>query len=210
MKIALMTALTGDNYLWQSKLTNPYKSAYCQKRGYDYIYIEYKNSPLGRHPFWDRIEYLGRHLEHYDYIMWLDADAAPVNHDKQIETIVSDGKDFYISQETTHGTPYFNVGSFIIRKSEWSFGLLKHWKSPEVYSVFGKNGNPEQDALTDLYKKNWNDCRAHIKVLGRNEINSIGVGCAHTWKPGDFVKHLACQKNRQRFEEEWKRNLSPL
>lgn len=205
MKIALLSCVTGDRYDWQTEVTNPFKEAYCRERGYEYIYIKYEKSPLGRHPYWDRIWYLERELPKYDAILWLDADAAPVRFEYKLEDLINKGWDFWISPETQSGRTYFNVGSFVVKNSEWGRGLLKRWGSEEVWREFKGHGNPEQDALTELYHRNWNGSKSHIRVLGRNEINSVGVGCGRIWKQGDFVKHLACGKSRGKFREEfWK------
>ena len=201
MKIAILSCVTGDRYDWQTAVTNPFKEAYCKERGYEYVYIKYEKSPLGRHPYWDRIWYLKRELPKYDAIMWLDADAAPVKFEYRLEDLIGGGGDFWISPETTSGRVYFNVGSFIIKNSEWGMGLLEYWGSDGVWREFRKHGNPEQDALTELYHRDWNGSKEHIKVLMRNEINSVGVGCGRIWRRGDFVKHLACGKNKEKFKD---------
>ena len=201
MNIAILSCVTGDRYDWQTEVTNPFKEAYCMERDYEYIYIKYEKSPLNRHPYWDRIWYLERELPKYDAIMWMDADAAPVKFEYRLEDLIGRGGDFWISPETQSGRVYFNVGSFIVKNSEWGRWLLKMWGSEGVWKEFKGHGNPEQDALTELYHRGLNRIKEHIKVLGRNEINSVGVGCGKVWRRGDFVKHLACGKNREKFKE---------
>lgn len=207
LKLCLLSCVTGDRFSWQTDVTNPFKEAYSRLWGYDYIFIEYNGSPLGRHPYWDRIWYIERNLPKYDGIWWLDADAAPVNFVKSVEDFIDLEHDFYISPETVSGEVYFNVGSFIVMNSEWGRGLLKKWGSEEVWNEFRRDGNPEQNALTTLYRRNWSGAKERIKVLGRNDINSAGVGCGHVWRSGDLVKHLPCGKRREDFRKEFWRGL---
>lgn len=204
LKICLISCVT-KGYEWQTEVTNPFKMAYAGKWGYEYMFIEYGKSPTGRHPYWDRIWYLERHLPKYDAMWWLDADAAPVEMGKGIEDFLVGGYDFYISPETTGGRPYFNTGSFVVMNTDWGRGLLRHWGGGDVWNKFRRHGNPEQDALTELYNGDWEGARRKIKLLGRNDINSAGVGCGRVWKKGDLVKHLVCGKRRGSFEEDfWK------
>lgn len=202
-RVCVLTCVTGD-YGWITCVTNPFKVAYCRKWGYDYIYLDYKGSPLGRHPFWDRIEYLKRWLGAYDYMWWLDADAAPVDFGKDVAGMLDDGHDFWISQETKPGEGlYLNTGSFVVRNCPRMERFLEHWGGSEVYEEFRFNGNPEQDALNALYKRDWDGFSGRCAALSQDALNSSGVGCAKRWEPGWFVKHLCCGKDRRTFKDEF-------
>ena len=198
---AILTAVTGDKYKWQWGVTNPLKEAYCKKWGYDYIFIEYGKSPTGRHPYWDMIWYLKKYLKEYNYVMWLDADAAPVNFEYSIEGKAEGKYDAWIGIETTRGREYCNTGSMIVKNTEWSFKMLEYWGSEKVYNRFRGHGNPEQDALNELWHANEEGFKDHIKYEPLRYMNTVGVGCGRCWKPGDWIKHICRSYKDERFRK---------
>lgn len=104
----------------------------------------------------------------------------------------------------------FNLGSFLIRRSEWSELLLDIWWDPSMYEqkhMIWEHG--EQDALEELYSSQpW--IRERVGFLPLRKINAFPVGaCSESsdddryfYKPNDFVVNMAgCQWGRDCWGE---------
>lgn len=100
----------------------------------------------------------------------------------------------------------FDLGSFFIRRSQWSERLLDVWFDPVVYEQKHREWeHNEQDALEYLYEKHpW--IRDHVAFLPQRYINSFPPGaCGDGNDPAvhyqeedhDFVVNMAgCQIGR--------------
>lgn len=104
----------------------------------------------------------------------------------------------------------FNLGSFLIRKSEWSEMLLDYWWDPTMYEQKHMEWeHNEQDALESLYSNQpW--IRERTAFLPLRKINSFPPGaCAeyaddpkYFYKKGDFLVNTAgCQWGRDCWGE---------
>lgn len=112
----------------------------------------------------------------------------------------------------------FNLGSFLIRRSEWTDRLLDVWWDPVLYEQKHMEWEEkEQDAIEYLYASQpW--IRPNTAFLPQRQFNSFAPGeCGNATegihyqeKGRDFVINLAgCKNNRDCWTEiYWYRELS--
>lgn len=104
----------------------------------------------------------------------------------------------------------FNLGSFLIRKSEWTDLLLDAWWDPVMYEQMHMEWeHKEQDALESLYSRQpW--IRNGISFLPLREINAFPPGACsdvaddfrYFYQEGDFVINMAgCEYGRDCWAE---------
>ena len=101
---------------------------YCESYGYDYINYEYlidESIPAQ----WNKILIIKKILPHYDWIMWIDADAIIMNHNVKLESIIDNNYDLivnkvYCSELFPKSKYNINTGVFLIRNCDWSIDFL--------------------------------------------------------------------------------------
>lgn len=104
----------------------------------------------------------------------------------------------------------FNLGSFLIKKSEWSDLLLDAWWDPVMYEQMHMEWeHKEQDALESLYSRQaW--IRNGISFLPLRDINAFPPGACsdladdfrYFYQEGDFVINMAgCEYGRDCWAE---------
>lgn len=195
-KILMLSATSPfDRYRFQRVVTDPFKKLYCRRWWLSYIYIEYNRSPLARHPYWDRIYYIKKYLGSYDYVWWLDADAAPVEMGTDVyQKYIKDREwDILIGNENFSENPnevYFNTGCMIFKNCLSVIRFLQEWGSSWVYDKFKGTSCPEQDAFNFLYKRGnpRNDIRIEYEGVGRFQDWGAGFEVSN-WVPGCLVHH---------------------
>jgi hypothetical protein len=125
MKIAIVSLFTSAHEPL-NRITEPAKRAYAERWGY--TFINYSGTlDADRPPAWSKIRMIQRHLNDYDWVYWIDADAAIMNPEIRLETFLRD-YDLIIAQErypSHFGNRQFNTGSFFVRNTQWSQRLLE-------------------------------------------------------------------------------------
>lgn len=142
---------------------------YCSKYGYDIIKSServYKN----RLPHWERLPLILKHMDKYDYIMWIDADAHFYIDSPPITNVINahPDKTFILSADVDE-PPYshkcaVNSGFFIAKCSPLSKKIFTDWAySDELYKnrygfkVCGQTGVfQDQGVLRLMLDKNIN------------------------------------------------------
>ena len=99
------------------------KEKYCAKHGY--VFLRHTERLSDRPPPWDKIKYLKRHIDQYDWIFWTDSDSVIINDDVRLETFINNEKDLIIQMdESSQGLKEINSGQFFIKNSEWGKWFL--------------------------------------------------------------------------------------
>lgn len=104
----------------------------------------------------------------------------------------------------------FNLGSFMVRRSEWTDLLLDAWWDPVMYEQMHMEWeHKEQDALETLYSRQpW--IRDGVSFLPLRKINAFPYGACsdsaedgrYFYQEGDFVINMAgCQYGRDCWAE---------
>jgi galactosyl transferase GMA12/MNN10 family len=179
------------------------KAAYAQAHGYD-LFLHHKTLDHTRPVAWSKILALQKHLNHYDWLFWSDADSLIMNQAISLETLIDDDFDIIISKEATLGN--MNTGNFLIKNSLWSKKLLKdiYAQTALIYSCCW-----EQDALAYLLKINP-ALNQHIKLVHQRLINAHPYEPGGAYKEGDLLVHFygawgVSRWNKHSFMKDWYR-----
>lgn len=145
------------------------KQKYAQKHNYDLICMRsfgsdssgrYKDSDIG----FLRVLRVFDFLDHYDIVMWIDADAIITNDCFKIEDFqLTPECVFYASADWNNNT-ILNTGNFIIQKTE----NLKFFK--QAFFEASKQFQQEQDTINFLFHRT--QFKSLIKILHHKYLNS--------------------------------------
>ncbi|CAI1837105.1 hypothetical protein SEUBUCD646_0B03590 [Saccharomyces eubayanus] len=178
---------------------------------------------------WQKVDILRQTLREFpnaEWLWWLDLDTMIMEPSKSLEEHIFDRLDTLADRELksfnpldlTTDIPYvnyaedleflitqdcggFNLGSFLIKNSEWSKLLLDMWWDPVLYEQKHMVWeHREQDALEALYESEpW--IRSRIGFLPLRTINAFPPGACseysgdsryfYTEKEHDFVVNMA-------------------
>lgn len=111
---------------------------------------------------------------------------------------VGDGNANSINMLMTQDCAGFNLGSFFMRRSEWTDRLLDVWWDPVTYEQRHMQWeHKEQDALDQLYQTQpW--VRKHIGFLHQRKINSFPPGACNP-DGGPKNPHIHYDENQRDF-----------
>lgn len=182
-------------WLGLAKLVVPNVVNYCIKHGYVWN-IQYINTE----PFdaYEKVRQIQKCFETKEcsFVWSLDCDAIITDYDRRVEEFIDEEHDLFICNIAYSG---INAGSFIIKKSGWSFELLKY-----LLDCKGKDKMyGEQDALNKYIEEHPEEIK--IKYLPHPSINSLAMylypefenykGTNNgEWDNSCFVLHLPGQK----------------
>ncbi len=124
--------------------------AYGQRQGWDVV-ISTENLSEGRPPAWGKVRLVQRLLQHYDDVLWVDADAIVVDLERDVLQAATPRQDLHLVNHVLPGVPdgVPNSGVFLLSPSHWSRSFLARlWAQP---------------ALVD---HNWWENAALLELLG--------------------------------------------
>jgi hypothetical protein len=188
---------------------------YCARHAYDYVELrELLDSAAA--PTWNKPAAVSRLLrsekKSYDYVMWIDADAAFNNHEIALDDIVDiwPEADFLISLDPANVIPReCCAGVFIVRNTPWSRGFIDEWlaagRSMDGGKYFDRNrkGKKDQVILNRLLRRP--DAAPHVQVLPSCYLNED----AHrSHGPSSFILHAMASSTAERrvvFERMYER-----
>ncbi|KAI0388690.1 galactosyl transferase GMA12/MNN10 family-domain-containing protein [Xylariaceae sp. FL0594] len=158
---------------------------------------------LEKHAYRDINEYNPLNLTHPFTANYLDPESLSPVGDGKVDSI-----NFLMSQDCAG----FNLGSFFVRRSEWTDRLLDIWWDPVAYEQKHMQWeHKEQSALQQLYTAQpW--IRSHTAFLPQRMINSFPVGACdangndtrihYNEKDRDFLVNMAgCEFGRDCWAE---------
>ncbi len=143
-KILLLSGHTGSSDLLE-KIKKNHK-AYANKVGCDYIF-ENENHCIHRHHQWNKLKWIKKHQDNYDWIIWVDADVVFMNDKNSIITHINDQFDFI---SAIYHTNIVNSGLLIVGSTPEAKELMDlSWELSEDTRC----GYPhEEKALTQAFK----------------------------------------------------------
>lgn len=204
MEIAVITLGT-SNIRRYSQYAFDINRLYCERQGY--TYIQYNDVLDHSRPApWSKILAVKRHLDQFDWIMWIDADAIFFNHDTRIEERIDDSANF-IAGKTCGDSwsdaqlPDFvniNSGSFLIRgKCDWSHSLMNR-----IYSQTECIDHKwwENQALSNIIRENDPEINSKIRILNQHLINGYEhrLYSYFDFSTDQFIIHYAGMSNDDR------------
>lgn len=136
-----------------------------------------------RPPQWAKIPLIKQILPNYDWVMWIDSDAMPINFNYDARDFIDEKYDMILAEEELPEGPTINTGIFWIRNSEYMRILLnKIWEEAEDMA----HGWAEQLSLIQILEREpgWSQ---FIKKL---PIHPINVNPSKV-REDTFIVHLA-------------------
>lgn len=187
-------------------ITNRIKLEYCNK--YDNIDFLWSNENMHieRDPHFARFSLLLYALSKgYDWAVWMDCDAAPVNFEKDIsQWLMSYPNDKVIIQTDVLG---LNSGVIAVPNNPKCIDWLLYLDSEDIYNKYKNSKWFDQDAIIDSLKEDcWSDLLiAPDKQFGFNHFENLykwydkeNLKCPNAFKYGDFCLHIAGYPNTYR------------
>lgn len=203
-KVVVLTAYTplGE---WKTlgELTTATMAEYARRHNL-YLKIHIDGFDKSRALMWSKILFIRDALKEYEWVWWLDADAAITNQKKTLDSFLQSDADVIIGKDSDE-TILFNTGSFLIRRCDFTFWLLDEiWKREDL----AHKSWHEQSALADLYRAG--KCGDRVRLVPFRELNGYtdwyaeGAGKKIVeemqWHVGDFVAHCAGYATETRIE----------
>tara|TARA_R100000664_G_C2704090_1_gene103336 strand:+ start:22 stop:717 length:696 start_codon:yes stop_codon:yes gene_type:complete len=171
MKIAVL--MWYDNHV-SDYGDNCYKinKVYCDKYKYDLI----KSSDrfyTSRSPHWERFPLILKHIEKYDYVVWIDADAFFYNVSPPISNLINKHKKdiLFSADDNQMNPPPINSGVMILKNTERVINIIKKW----AYSEHLKDKYCGNEVVEGILcpKMNWIEDQALIRGFVKDNIDRI-------------------------------------
>ncbi len=103
----------GDVYLELTELN--------KKSGFEHLFLSHET---GIPPYWVKVFLVAEYLPNYDYVIWIDSDAAIINP----RAIPLSEKTMVYSRDNHGWESPFNAGVFIMRNTSTGRALMEEWK----------------------------------------------------------------------------------
>lgn len=196
-------------------LTLPSKQRYAKKHGYDLLSLrsfgsDKRNIFKDNHIGFLRALRTFEMLEHYDIVMWIDADSIITNDNFSINDFqIDENHSFYASWDWNNIGYSFSTGNFIIHKTKNTNNLFNSFLRTGKQIVDNNTWGEEQTTLNFLYNSTHKN---DIKILEHKYLHTIpnkkmfrGIwdGRAETkfpWSEESFLVHLTGVPNKNRIE----------
>jgi Nucleotide-diphospho-sugar transferase len=196
MKIIVATLAFGDlPYFMFSERIN---RKYCNLYGYDFRVLTQTEEKMNRSPCWLKVNGVRALLQHADFVLFLDADAYFIDHQKTIESLISEHMDDAAvlvgtdrrDREFAWSDRNANTGVFVVRNCAEGFAVLREWwDAPIQYDArWLWRWPPEQGAFNYIV----------IPLFPSSIIKIIRYDFINGWD-GQFVRHLIGVPNNQRL-----------
>jgi hypothetical protein len=144
---------------------------YCAHKGYAIHAYRHLPDP-SRSPQWNKIRVCQQELATCDWLLWMDADAMPVNLNFKVELLIEScqGKDFIISRDENEVC----TGIFLVRNCEWSVRFLETvWLCGQMDYEYAKKYHPAPNHERDTFialGNNFPDILKHFILFPKNSV----------------------------------------
>ena len=190
--------------MWYDKAISSYgdinyeiNKKYCDKHNIELIRCN-KRRHSNRHPAWERIPLILTHINDYDYVMWIDADAFFYNDAKNIVDIINDNRNVNFIFSNDIGNNSINTGVFIVKNSQYSIDFLTRWGNDEV--LYKNNPFPywwDRGVLIDMFNQNILDIKNNCITFDYGVLQHFYEREQFVMK--SFIFHLAGQSKQTRI-----------
>jgi hypothetical protein len=190
--------------MWYDENANIYgninytiNKAYCDKNNIQ-LFKSNKRRHSNRHPAWERIPLILEHINDYDYIMWIDADAHFYIDSENIINLINDNNnyDFIFSKDISVA---INTGCFIVKNTKYSIDFLKKWGYDE--ELYKNNNYPywwDNGVILDMFTLNILDIKNKCIIIDYGVLQHFYEDELLPNKP--FIFHLAGQSKEIRIK----------
>lgn len=174
MNVAIVsTAVDRMNCGSYWKFVYPTVNKYCKKHNFDLIHYDSKLDELDRAPNWQKILILQKHIDEYDWLIWLDADILIMNHRIDLKDYIPTRYKMLVYDPFENNSEKnFNTGFFFLKgKNEWSkFYLQEVYDGDHHFSNNPDDGYLDQSSMVEVMnKENLHD---DIKI-GNTQLHKL-------------------------------------
>jgi len=173
---------------------------YCDK--YDITLFRTSQKSLkNRNPMWERIPLILKHLPHYEYVIWIDADAFFYENAKDIRSIIQQypRKSFIFSNDRLNN--HINTGFFIVKNNPYSKLFLKEWCFNNVLKKLNPYPCwPDQGVLIYMYRHNLYHIKKNSICISYGDLQHFPRDDVLSKNQTPFVLHIANKTTEQRFQ----------
>lgn len=165
MKIKLAT-LSDERFTTIGELSTRVMAAYCARRGYEFVCYKHLPDP-SRCAVWNKTRIVQQELPTCDWLLWMDGDSIPVNHDFAVEKLIENvpDKDLIINGD---------FGIFAARNCAWTMQFFQTlWFVGQMDSEYAKryHHNPQPDHPSMLaLRENFPDVASRMFELPKNFV----------------------------------------
>jgi hypothetical protein len=214
-KVLLLTIAVGN--VWYAPLVKQNRKNYCKKNGYHLRLVETLPNNFNLHPSWAKIYesiQIFNEKSPFEWIFLADLDLFIMNNSIRLESTIRDAIftssksivrnrmgildqnfssikdriDFIVSKDRNG----FNLGSFLIRNSNFSRELLnKMWTRRGDDKIAKIKFWWEQAVFQRLYQE-WKEMRSHVAIVPQRLINAYPNprDPLVRFRRGDFAVHF--------------------
>jgi len=114
---------------------------YAKKWGHEHILKTSGYEDIS--PYWRKV-FLAKDIlntGNYKGVVWLDTDATVYNMDKDLNSLIEEGKHFYKSADNTPGNKRFCAGVWFVLNTDIGKEILSKWTEGYKPDKWKKNGN---------------------------------------------------------------------
>lgn len=202
MKIAIVTNALYNPFPEYAVITNKLKRQYCGLHGIDYLYGESNVHPE-LHPMWCKPRIMLDAIKNYDWLVWMDADAAPVGMEFDIGKFLSvQPADKVVIEPDINN---YNSGVFAISNGPRCITWMEYIESLRNLPKY-QHGIRDNQAVIDSFKMpEWSGIiNVPPREIGWNSYmdiyrNIYRKPLPNPYRPGDFVLHVPGASNEQRL-----------
>lgn len=181
-KLAVLT-FYNKRYRPIGDVTSSVMLQYCQKYGFDFILSMDESLYEGRTPLWAKIPLILKNLDSYDWLLWIDSDAMPVNFNHNALDFIDDNYDIILAEEHHLDGSAINTGVMWVKNSESARKILKEsWKKEEWINHCWA----EQKGMIEFLNENPD----YDRLVEKIDIKPINVK-PENFRSSDFIMHIA-------------------
>ena len=152
---------------------------YSERHGYDLISY-YEPYDCGKEVWWNKHDFIRKHIQDYDWIMWIDSDCLFINMSIKIEDVIDENYDIITVMNVINhydGTHTNNTetGCILFRSNQKTIDFINFWvELRNEDNVFWKETKSEAihndgTILRELIERDENR-RKQVKLLTNKEF----------------------------------------
>jgi hypothetical protein len=171
---------------------------YCERYNLELIHSNEKVY-TDRHSAWERLPLLLKHLNQYDYLIWIDADAYFYNDAGNVIDLIQKTPDTHFIFSNDFGNENVNTGFFIIKNSSYSIEFLRKWANDEY--LYKNNPYPkwwDQGVLIDMMNQNTLDIQNNSVSYEYGQLQHFHQDELSQFSQKPYVFHMAGKSYQER------------
>ena len=172
-------------------------SIYCKKYNIDFI-CSHQRQYESRYAAWERFPLILQHLDNYDYLIWIDADAHFYLDANNICDIIKAHENSHIifSKDLT---ALINTGFFIVKNTEYSKQFIKMWAYDE--DLYKNNTIPhiwDNGVILDMFTANTLNILNNSVIIDYGILQHFNNDELTTFSQMPYIVHYAGQPSEYR------------